>query len=97
MTPDDVMQVLRRRSSELVEEFGATSLSVFGSVARGSASTVSDVDILVDFPAPPTFDQYIGLKFRLEDLLGSRVDLVTRRALRPRARPFIEAEAVRVT
>jgi len=91
------MQILQRRSAEIMGEFGATSLSVFGSVARGSASMDSDVDILVDFPSPPTFDQYMGLKFRLEDLLGSRVDLVTRRALRPHARPFIEAEAVRVS
>ena len=80
----------------LMAEFGATSLSLFGSVARNEASPDSDVDILVDFPAPPTFDQYMGLKLRLEDLLGRRTDLVTRRGLRPHARHSIETEALRV-
>ena len=38
----------------------------------------------------------MGLKIELEDLLGRRVDLVTRRGLRERIRPFIEKEAIRV-
>jgi hypothetical protein len=38
----------------------------------------------------------MGLKIELEDLLGKRVDLVTRRGLRERIRPFIEKEAIRV-
>jgi cytidylate kinase len=36
------------------------------------------------------------LKFYLEDVLGRRVDLVTRKGLRPRLRPSVEAEAIRV-
>lgn len=78
-------------------ESGAVALSVFGSVARDECRPDSDVDILVHFPTPPSFDQYMGLRMRPEDLLGCRVDLVTRRALRPSTRPIIEAEAMRVS
>jgi hypothetical protein len=70
--------------------------SLFGSVVRGEASEASDVDVLVDFVGPATFDGYMGLKFFLEDTLCVRVDLVTRAALKPRLRAGIEAEAQRV-
>ena len=73
------------------------SLAVFGSVARGEAGPDSDVDILVEFEGRATFDRYMGLKFFLEDLLGRRVDLVTRKALKPRMRPYVEREAIYVT
>ena len=73
------------------------SLAVFGSVARGEAGPESDVDILVEFEGRATFDRYMGLKFFLEDLLGRRADLVTRKALKPRLRPYVEREAIYVT
>lgn len=76
--------------------FGVRELAVFGSVARGEASEASDLDVLVDFVGPATFDGYMGLKLFLEDSLGVKVDLVTRAALKPRLRERIEAEARRV-
>ena len=60
------------------------SLALFGSVARDEATDSSDVDVLVDFGAPPTFDQYMGLKIFLEDLLQCQVDVVTMGALKER-------------
>ena len=76
--------------------FGVRDLAVFGSVARGEASDASDLDVLVDFAGPATFDGYMGLKLFLEDSLGVKVDLVTRAALKPRLRERIESEARRV-
>jgi predicted nucleotidyltransferase len=76
--------------------FGVRDLAVFGSVARGEASATSDLDVLVDFEGPATFDGFMGLKFLLEDTLGVKVDLVTRAALRPRLRERVESEARRV-
>ena len=76
--------------------FGVESLSLFGSVVRGENQSESDVDIPVEFKGKATFDRYMELKFLLEDLLGSRVDLVTRKALRPLMRSSIDEQAVRV-
>ena len=97
MRRDEVLQTLHQHYHKLVENYGITSLALFGSVARDEATDTSDVDVLVDFGAPPTFDQYMGLKIFLEDLLQRRVDVVTRRAMKERVRPFVEKEAVRVT
>jgi predicted nucleotidyltransferase len=49
--------------------YGVRDLAVFGSVARGEASEASDLDMLVDFVGPATFDGYMGLKYFLR---GSR-------------------------
>ncbi len=76
--------------------YDVDEIFVFGSVARDDACATSDIDVLVDFRGPATFERFMGLKLFLEDEFGVRVDLVTRRALRPRMKPQIEAEAVRV-
>jgi hypothetical protein len=71
-------------------------MAVFGSHARDEARPGSDVDILVDFNGPATFDGYMNLKFYLEDLLGCSVDLVTQKAVRPELRSYIEKDAISV-
>ncbi len=96
MERETVLRVLAAHRDELRRRFGVRSLAVFGSVARGEAHPGSDVDILVDFLGRGTFDAYMDLKFFLEDLLGCQVDLVTRKALKPRWRHRIEAEAIEV-
>ncbi len=92
----DILDTLSRHRAEFTSRFRVTSLAVFGSVAREEARPGSDVDLLVSFEEPPGFDGYMALKWRLEDLLGTRVDLVMQDALRPEARAVVEAEAIRV-
>jgi len=91
----DLLRKLRGHLPEL-KELGVRHLSVFGSVARGEATSDSDVDVLVDFGSPPTFDQYMDVKIALEDLLARRVDLVTTTGLRDEVRPYVEREALSV-
>ena len=73
---------------------GALGLQVFGSVVHGSAGPGSDLDLLVEFPASPSFEQFMDLKLALEDLLSVPVDLVTIRGLRAELRQRIEDEAI---
>ena len=63
-------------------------------MVKGTAKHGSDVDLLVDFPRSPSFEQFMDLKLALEDLLNSPVDLVTRRSLRAELRERIEREAI---
>jgi predicted nucleotidyltransferase len=63
-------------------------------VVHGAARPGSDLDLLVDFPRSPSFEQFMDLKLALEDLLRVRVDLVTRRGLRAELKERIEQEAV---
>lgn len=96
LTKSAVIRLLEREKPFLAREFGVTDLALFGSVSRDDAESGSDVDILVGFDGPATSRRYFGVQFRLEDLLGRSVDLVTEKALRPELRPYIENEAVYV-
>ena len=73
-----------------------TRLALFGSTARDTADSGSDVDVLVAFDGPATSKRYFGVQFYLEDLLGCPVYLVTEKALRPELRPYIEQERINV-
>jgi len=95
MGRDDVVRRLAAHKQALTG-MGVRSLSLFGSVARDEATAGSDVDILVDFGEPASFDTYMDLKFYLEELLGARVDLVTERGLKPGVRPYVQQDAIRV-
>jgi len=74
----------------------SAGLALFGSAARNSATTESDVDVLVAFDGPATSRGYFGVLFFLEDLVGCPVDLVTEKALRPELHPYIERGQVSV-
>lgn len=90
------MEHLRQIAPELqalTEAYGGTRLRVFGSVVQGTATPDSDLDLLVDFPCSPRFEQYMDLKLALEDRLQVRVDLVTQAGLRAELRERIEREA----
>ena len=95
MGRDEALSVLSQHLDEL-QRLGVRSLALFGSVARDEATPGSDVDVLVDFGGPTTFDQYMDVKLFLEGLLHRKVDLVTERGLRPRVRPYVEQDAIRV-
>ena len=92
----EILELLRKHAPDLRKRFMVKDLWVFGSAARDEARAGSDVDILVDFAGPPTFEGYMDLKFRLEELLGARVDLVTRDAVRPALKERIERESILV-
>ncbi len=93
MKQDDVLRLLASHKKEL-EALGVQSLALFGSVIRGEARPDSDVDILVEFAKPVGFFAFFEIRERLEEILGCRVDLVTREALHPRLREGIVKEAV---
>ena len=92
----EVIALIAAHRDEIFGRFGVRSLSLFGSMARDEARPDSDVDVLVEFDGPTTFDGHLGLLVFLEDLLGRRVDVVTAKGLKPRLRPLIDRDLVHV-
>jgi len=88
---NQILNALNDRAEEIRQRFQVNQLGLFDSYRRGEAKAESDIDILVDF-VTPTFDNYMNLKFYLEDLFGHDIDLVTISALKPRLRPIILQE-----
>jgi hypothetical protein len=95
MNIHSVSQLLHNHQADL-DKFAVKSLAVFGSVARGEATDRSDIDLLVEFNQPIGLFEFIRLKYYLENLIGSKVDLVTPDALHPALRDSILNEAVKV-
>ncbi len=96
MKKHNALKLLSGNFDYLQKNFAVSRLSIFGSVARDRATEKSDIDILVEFIGKATFDNYMDLKFYLQDILHTGVDLVTRKALRPQIKEQIEKELVDV-
>ncbi len=93
----DLAELLRVKRGEillLAAQHGASNVRIFGSVARGDATSDSDVDVLVDLqPGRSLFDLGAFLE-DLKLLLGCRVDVVTENGLRARIRNRVLQEAI---
>ncbi len=81
-TFERVEATLAAHKEELAGSFGVSEIGVFGSVAAGTASESSDVDLLVSFSRPVGFIAFMRLERRLQEILGRKIDLVTRKVLR---------------
>ncbi len=71
-------------------------MGVFGSYARGEQNEKSDLDILIDFETKVDLLELIGLEQELSEMLGVRVDLVTRRSLNSSLKSYIESDLIRL-
>ena len=96
MNRSQVLALLGDRRNEIMRRFAVKRLSVFGSAARDEMRDDSDIDVLVEFRGPATFDGYFDLKAYLEQLFGRPVDLVTEKGLKPRARRHVEKDLIHV-
>lgn len=85
-----VFEIFKKHDVAVKQKYGVKKIGVFGSFARGEGRKDSDIDVLVEFKDGfETFDNYMELKFFLEDLFGRKVDLVTIEALRPQLKEDI--------
>ena len=79
-TLNQIKKNLADHRKELHDKFHVARLSIFGSYARGEATESSDVDLLVETDRPVGWE-IVDLKDYLQDLLGMKVDLVTKGAV----------------
>jgi uncharacterized protein len=96
MNREQVVSALNQHRDEMQRRFAMRHLAIFGSAARDELREGSDIDVLVEFEGPPTFDGYIGLKDYLEALFGTEVDLATEAMVKPRLWKYIEKDLLRV-
>jgi predicted nucleotidyltransferase len=94
MTRSEVIDRIRAHEPEL-KSAGILRLALFGSVARGEASEVSDIDLMGDFDRTRglTLFDMAGLEIRLSDIVGAPVDLADRKMMKAQVRDRAEREA----
>ena len=91
-----IIQIIQSHKKDLFTQFHVKKISIFGSYARGKQTNKSDLDILVEFSQPVGFFKFMDLEEYLQKLLHTKIDLVTKKALRPRIGKQILKETVPV-
>ena len=79
-TLEKIKHVLAEHKYELSERVHVQNIALFGSYARGDQETGSDIDILIEFNQPIGWE-IVDVHKYLEDILGMKVDLATKRAV----------------
>ncbi len=94
MSLEKIRRILKKHEKDLKERFKVKEIGVFGSYVRGEQREESDVDVLVEFYETPTLFEFVELENYLSELLGVKVDLVMKRALKPRIKESVLKEVV---
>jgi uncharacterized protein len=92
----EITKTLETLKPQLRERFKVKTIGVFGSYVRGEQTPKSDVDVLVEFEEPIGLFEFMDLEFFLSDTLGIKVDLVSKKALKPNIGKRILEEVVTV-
>ncbi len=80
-----------------LKRLGIARIGIFGSFSRKQQNPESDIDLLVDFlPGQKNFRRFMDASFPLEELLGRKVELITRESLSIRAAERILKEVENV-
>ena len=90
---EEIIKILKPHHKKLLTQFKVKEIGVFGSYVRNEQKRGSDIDILVEFEEGyKTFDNYMELKFYLEEILKSKIDLTLKTAIREELKQNILSE-----
>ena len=82
-TSEQIISELRAILPELRSGYKVMTIGLFGSAVRNDRSSHSDIDLLVEFAEPIGLFKFIDLEDMLSVRFGAKVDLVSRKALKP--------------
>jgi predicted nucleotidyltransferase len=92
---DKILNFLKENRNYLSNRFGIKNIGIFGSFIRNSQNNKSDIDLLVEFnEGQKTFDNYMDLKYYLEDIFIRQIDLCLKNSLRKELKKNILKEVV---
>ncbi|HEX3385600.1 MAG TPA: nucleotidyltransferase family protein [Mucilaginibacter sp.] len=92
---EQILNILKEKKQELAAKYPISELGLFGSYARGDYNEQSDIDILVDFNGRIGIG-FISLAHDLEDIFNTKIDLVSRKGIKPAYLPFVEKSLIHV-
>lgn len=82
-TLEEIKGIVSTNMDTLKARYKVKELGVFGSYVREEQKKKSDIDILVEYTETPDMFEFLDLEEYLSDVLGAKVDLVTKSALKP--------------
>lgn len=91
---EEIKSILIEQKETLRQNYNIKSISIFGSYAKGKQKPTSDIDILVEFEKPISLLKFIELENYLSNILGIKVDLVVKKALKPHIKEYVLKEEI---
>lgn len=90
-----IIELLQQHKEELFKKYPLKSMALFGSYSRGEETAESDVDVMVELSGPIGI-KFIDLNYEIERLLSKKVDLVSKRGIKPGYLSSIEPDLIYV-
>ena len=87
----EIISKIKKAKPSLAERYKVSKIGVFGSYVKNQQTPESDVDIIVEFSEPIGLD-FVKLANELEEILDEKVDLVSRKAIKPKYLRYVEKE-----
>ena len=95
-TIQEIQKILKNHKRDLQTKYKVKEIGIFGSYVKQEVSENSDLDILVSFNDPIGMFKFLELEEYLQNLLGIKIDLVSKKALKPRIGKYILKEALMI-
>ncbi len=86
-----IKETLQKHKDDIYNKYSVKSFGIFGSYARNEQTKTSDIDILVEFDKPIGLE-FVALAEYLESLLGIKVDLVSKKSIKPKLMEYIQRD-----
>ena len=96
MNKHEIRKKINTQLPFLKDKYHVKRLGIFGSAIRGDWKKESDIDILVEFDSPIGFFDFIRLENFLSQILHQKVDLVSKKALKPAIKDNILKDTIYV-
>lgn len=85
---------MSEHKKELRERFKVKEIGIFGSYIRGEQRKRSDIDVLIEFEEPISLLRLVGAKNYLKRIIGTKVDVIPKKDVRPELKEIIFKEVV---
>ena len=79
----EIKKIIQQHRDDLKKKYSVKEIGIFGSCARGEQDETSDIDILIELEKPVGFVKFLKLEKHLSLLLEAKVEIVTKKALKP--------------
>lgn len=89
---EETIHEIKQKVIPILKEAGITRSALFGSYVRGEQREDSDIDLLVEYPKGLSLFDVAEIKYKLEDALGKKVDLVDMHRIKARLKSYILSE-----
>lgn len=92
---DEIKSIIGKQKTNLKKKYKVMTIAIFGSYARGDQREDSDLDLMVEFEEPIGLE-FVSLAADLENIVGMKVDLVSKSAIKPNYFKFVEKDLIYV-